>query len=226
MRKSFRFSIRPRPNGWLMLLLLAAALLPRLVALGRYITPDELIWVYRSVLFREALLAGQWPDTLVAGHPGVTTTWLGAIGISLQLLLVPQTAATYEWLTRLAFLTPDNTAAFQQLAALLTAARIAVIVVNCTGVVLLYLLTRQLWGPVVAFVGGLLLAFDPFFIGLSGILHVDGLASTFMAVSLLALLVALQIGGKDEGRRMKDEAGGFVYCPPITGCRFFISLTR
>ena len=59
-------------------ILFISALLPRLFAIGRYITPDELNWIHRSVRFREALLAGRWAETLVSGHPGVTTTWAGA----------------------------------------------------------------------------------------------------------------------------------------------------
>lgn len=192
MRKFRRLHLLPDLPVWIAVGLFILAFLPRLVAIGRYITPDELIWVYRSVLFREALLDGRWAETLVAGHPGVTTMWLGTIGISLQMGFVPEAAATYEWITKLAFLTPDNTAAFQQLASLLSAARLAIIFINCTGVVLIYLLTRQLWGPVVALVGSLFLAFDPFLIGLSGILHVDGLATTFVTISLLALLVGMR----------------------------------
>ena len=70
-------------------ILFISALLPRLCSIDRYITPDELNWVYRSVQFREALLDGRWGDTLNAGHPGVTTTWLGALGISTQLAIRP-----------------------------------------------------------------------------------------------------------------------------------------
>ena len=135
-------------RAWLVrlfpVLLFLLALLPRLVAIGRYVTPDELVWVYRALQFREALLDGRWADTLVAGHPGVTTTWLGAISMSLQMWFSADARAAYDWLTHVAALTPDNVEAFRRLAVLLTGGRVAVAVVNSLGVVGMYLLVRRI----------------------------------------------------------------------------------
>ena len=47
-------------DGGLLFFVFVISLLPRLSGLGRYITPDELIWVFRTVQFREAVLAGVW----------------------------------------------------------------------------------------------------------------------------------------------------------------------
>ncbi len=179
------------------LLLFLLAFLPRLVAIGRYITPDESIWVYRSILFREALLNGRWADTLVAGHPGVTTTWLGAAGMTLQLWLTGEARASYDWLVKMAVLTPENVEAYRHLSVLLSGGRVAVALVNSLGIVAAYWLSRRLWGQRVAMVAGLLLALDPFLVGLSGLLHVDGLSATFVILSLLSLAIGL----------MPDEAG-------------------
>jgi len=140
-----RASSHARLVRLLPVLLFLLALGPRLVAIGRYVTPDELVWVYRSVQFRQALLDGRWAGTLVAGHPGVTTTWLGALSISLQLALSADARAAYDWLTHVAALTPDNVEAFRRLAVLLTGGRLAVAVVNSLGVVGVYLLMRRLW---------------------------------------------------------------------------------
>jgi 4-amino-4-deoxy-L-arabinose transferase-like glycosyltransferase len=171
--------------------LFVAALLPRLVALNRYVTPDETVWAYRSLQFREALLAGRWADTLVAGHPGVTTTWLGAAGMTVQRWLSGDARAAYDWLAKMAYLTPDNVEAFRRLALFLTSGRITVALVNCLGIVAIYFLARRLWGGTAALVAGLLLAFDPFLAGLSGLLHVDGLSATFVSLSLLSLALGL-----------------------------------
>ncbi len=176
---------------WQAVLLLALALLPRLCALGRYATPDELAWVYRSVAFRQAILEGRWADTLVSGHPGVTTTWLGAAAISGQLALRPGDVATYEWITRLAWLAPDNVTALDKLATFLSAGRLAVVLANSLGVVGILALARPLLGRWAAFMATLLLALDPFVSGLSGLLHVDGLTVTWSTLSLLALARAL-----------------------------------
>jgi 4-amino-4-deoxy-L-arabinose transferase-like glycosyltransferase len=176
------------------ILLFLLSFLPRLAAIERYITPDELIWVYRSIQFREALLDGRWADTVVAGHPGVTTTWLGALSMTLQLRLMPASRAAYDWLTTMAVFTPDNVVALDRLAQFLSGGRVAVALVNSLGIVGVYLLARRLWGETAAVVVGLFLAFDPFLVGLSGLFHVDGLSATFVTLSLLALLVGLRAG--------------------------------
>lgn len=178
------------------LIIFGLAFLPRLVAIGRYITPDELIWVYRSVQFREAVLQGQWADTLTTGHPGVTTMWLGAMGISVQLWLRPFAHTTYQWITHLAYYNPDNMAAYSQLAQLLTAARLAVITVNSVGIVIAYGLAQRVFGRLPAILITAFLAFDPFLVGLSGLLHVDALMTTFTTLSLLALAWWVQADGR------------------------------
>ncbi|GIK58820.1 MAG: hypothetical protein BroJett015_44830 [Chloroflexota bacterium] len=167
-----------------------AAFLPRLAAIDRYVTPDELVWVLRSVQFRQALLAGQWADTLTAGHPGVITTWLGALAVSGQLLLRPSDLPTYHWITHLAWYAPENTAMLPRLYAFLTGARLLVAVVNSLGVVAVFWLAGRLYGRIPALLIALLLAFDPFLVGLSGLLHVDGLLTTFTTLSLLTLALA------------------------------------
>lgn len=191
----------PSANTWtrrrtllFMAFLFVVALLPRLAAIDRYITPDELTWVYRSVLFREALRQGQWAETLTAGHPGVTTTWLGAVSMSLQMAVQPAGRAAYEWATKMAWLAPDNAAAFQQLATFLTGGRVAAAVVNSLGLAALFPLLSRLYNRPVAVLATLLLALDPFYAGLSGLLHVDGLMTTFVALSLVSLGLVGRVG--------------------------------
>ncbi len=173
------------------------ALLPRLVALGQYITPDELNWVHRSVQFHQALRSGAWAETLTTGHPGVMTTWLGAIGVQLQLWLRPSDITTYDWITHLAWLAPENTAAFPQLATFLSAGRTAVAVANSLGLIVIFWLARRLIRPSIAAGLVILLAIDPFVAGLSGLLHVDGLMTTLVMMSGLALAAALAAEKRD-----------------------------
>lgn len=194
---------------WFAVALFLAALLPRLAAIGRYVTPDEVIWIYRSIQFRQALISGAWFDTLTAGHPGVTTTWLGSLAISLQLALRPGDQAVYEWITHLAWFAPENVAAFSQLAAFLTAARLAVALANSLGVVAIYLLARPLLGQPVAILSALLIALDPFVAGLSGLLHVDALMTTFTTLSLLALALTVT--------HSRPQAPRHLWYPAISG---------
>jgi 4-amino-4-deoxy-L-arabinose transferase-like glycosyltransferase len=171
-----------------------------LVAINRYITPDELLWVYRSVELREAVRDGRWADTLVAGHPGVTTTWLGAAAISAQLAVDPSIRADYEWLTKLAALLPDNVTAFTKLSGFLTTGRVAVALVNSVSIVLIFFLIRRLWGGEVATLAALLLALDPFAAGLSGLMHVDALSASFATLALLTLGLAATRPAAASGR--------------------------
>ncbi len=183
--------------------LVGVALILRMLAIGRYVTPDELIWVYRSVQFREAIRAGQWADTLVAGHPGVTTTWLGSIAIGIQLAIDSTNEAAYDWVTHLAYLTPDNMTAFRQLYLFLDAGRTAVAIVNCLGVVAIYWLVRQLWDAHIALFAALAVAIDPFVAGLSGLLHVDSLLATWSIISLMTLALGVGFGKTEQSNRRR-----------------------
>jgi hypothetical protein len=152
----------------------ALALVPRLVALDRVATLDETaFWTERTLGFFAALRAGDWAGTLQSGHPGVTTMWLGTLG----LLAHDLTSAT-------PFADLD---ALEQLARL----RWPLALLGGLAVVPAYLLLRRLLAPPVALLAALLWASDPFLLAHARVLHLDALLTTFMALSLLALLAAL-----------------------------------
>jgi len=170
--------------------LFIVASVPRLLRLGAFITWDELVWVYRSAQFGRALFSGDWVATLRTGHPGVVTTWLGALGIGVQrILLGVPSAAEWVWLLQLPALDPCDAVALQRLAPLLVAAKLPVTLVTALAVVGCWALARRLMGWRVALLGGILVALDPFFLGLSRVLHLDALLTSFMALGLLSLLV-------------------------------------
>ena len=168
---------------------------PRLVAAcARFVTSDELAWVYRATRFLAALSTGDWAHTAQAGHPGVITMWCGVAGILLRRFTAP--AATVEhlaWLARLdwAWFDPHNGPALKQMVFFLVAGRLPVAVLTSLAVAGIYLLARRLWGRRVALVGAAFLALDPFPVGLSAVLHLDALTASFMTLSLLALLVGV-----------------------------------
>ncbi len=173
-------------------LIFALALLLRLAPGGRYVTPDEPAWVQRSIHFRQALVAGDLSALPETGHPGVTTMWLGSLGVQIHCWLDPDAATTHlNWLDGLAGLSPENDAAFGRLAFFLPAGRVLVALVTSLGVLGVLALSARLWGHRTAWVAALLLALDPFLIGHSGLLHVDGLLTTATTLSILALLLAV-----------------------------------
>ncbi|HEU5101821.1 MAG TPA: glycosyltransferase family 39 protein, partial [Roseiflexaceae bacterium] len=154
--------------AYALLALIAAA--PRVTDLGRFVTIDEKYhWMGRSERFLEALKAGDFAATAVVPHPGVTTMWLGAAGLFLQ-----------QQLEALGFL--RDTSFSMQLALM----QLPLALANAFGVVLGYALLRRICPGTPAVLAALLWATDPFLIGYSRVLHVDALAATFGALSLLA----------------------------------------
>jgi len=114
--------------------LVALGFLLRLAPLGRYVTPDEPTWVYRTIHFADALAARDWAAIPHTNHPGVTTMWLGTLGIVIHRLFNPaESAAHLEWIRRLAWLSPENGEAFSRLAFFLSWSRVAVALVTTLG---------------------------------------------------------------------------------------------
>jgi 4-amino-4-deoxy-L-arabinose transferase-like glycosyltransferase len=177
----------------------------RLAPLGRYVTPDEPNWVYRSIQFRDALAAADWSAIPPTGHPGVTTMWLGTVGIHIRRALSPRDCVHHlAWIRRLAWLDPASGEAFRHLGVFLPWGRIAVALITSLSLATLYPLLSHLFERRVALLAVGLLAFDPFLIGHSGLLHTDALLATFI---LLALVTAL------SGLRRPRQAAWW----PLTG---------
>lgn len=190
-------------------MIFALAVFARAGALKNYVTPDEPVWVLRSLNFSQALARGEWAATAQMGHPGVTTMWLGSLGIAVKRAVDPVAATeAITWLNGLTSLAPENAEAFKRLGVFLTFARLPVILVNALGVVAALWLLRRLFSRRVAVIAGLLLALDPFAASLGGLLHVDGLLTTFMLLSVLALLIGIRDQG--SGIRWFALSGAFA----------------
>jgi 4-amino-4-deoxy-L-arabinose transferase-like glycosyltransferase len=172
---------------WLGLFLLA--FIPRALALDHFLTPDEFLWVDRTLHFFRALLGGDLAGTLRTGHPGVTTMWTGSLGL------------LYRYLVR-GSQAPGELPAFLQTVPIdplnmadLAAMRVPTAVITSLLVVALYFLVARLFDRPVALVGALILALDPFYIAYSRILHHDALETTFMTLAVLTILIYLRRGG-------------------------------
>ncbi len=168
-------------------LIFLLALLARLGAIDRYVTPDELHWVDRSIRFTDAVTHGKWADTIQSGHPGATTMWLGSLGITLQhlsnpALPLPNTSIDFS---------PQNADAMRALAKFLDAARLPVILVTSFNITLLFVLLSRKIDRRAAFLAAGLIALDPFGVALGSILHVDSLLATFSLVSIAAVFIAI-----------------------------------
>ncbi|MEJ2748249.1 MAG: phospholipid carrier-dependent glycosyltransferase, partial [Anaerolineae bacterium] len=158
-------------------ILFVAAFLPRAI----YLVARSVLWHDRAKKFIQAVAVGDWGGTLLAPHPGVTTMWLAGIG---------------HWLgTRF-----DPELGDRSLVTQMSIELIPLVLVTSLLIVLAYYLLSLVFDRLVAAVAMLLMALDPFHIFISKTLHVDGLASVFMLVSALLLLVYIQPEGGGRWR--------------------------
>lgn len=154
------------------LLVALLALVARVLDLGGFLTVDEAnFWLARSATFLDAIRRGDWAATAISTHPGVTTMWLGSVGLLLRERLVEPGLLPGDFATALALM------------------RLPAALVHSLAIMLGYWLLRRLLAPMTALLAALLWASDPFVVAYSRLLHVDALAGTFMTLSLLAALV-------------------------------------
>jgi 4-amino-4-deoxy-L-arabinose transferase-like glycosyltransferase len=165
----------PFLGGIALLILFVLAFGARLIGITLFVTPDEDNWMRRAGNFTEALHSGDLTRTFQSGHPGVTTMWIASIGIGPE-------AARLAGIT-----TPDNpvtrTPGFMDL---LVRARLAMILVNVLLLLSIVLLAARLFGIGPAFVGGIVLALDPFLVAHGQVVHVDSLSAGFMTIAMLS----------------------------------------
>jgi hypothetical protein len=183
--------------GILTLLLALAIWLPRGLALDRFVTPDEPKWLARSGNFFLALAQGDPAGTFTREHPGVTVTWIGMAGLSWQYPEYPEeTPGRLTDSSQVEQVLRDH--GKEPLAVLATGRALMVIAILAVLLAAFWQAARLAGiGPALA--GFLLIAFDPFFTGLNRLLHLDGLASSLMLLSILAFLGYLY-----RGRRLFD----------------------
>lgn len=181
--------------GWIALILIALWL-PRGLGLDRYATADENAWLTRSANFYRALAQADWAATFQRHHPGVTLTWAGTVGfLTTYPGYVNDADRSFGWLVE--ELTPFLRDHNHEPSELLAAGRSVVVLWIVLALTLTFLFAYRRWGIAPALVGMGLVAFDPFHIAHSRLMHLDGLLSTFLILSVVALLVALN---PEEGR--------------------------
>ena len=147
--------------------LFVVASMPRLFSLGAHWTSDEAGWLDRSTVFIAAVEMGIFSETLVAFHPGVITVWIAALRtFFIDPHVSVQGLALARWFIGVALLIGIGVAA-----------------------VLLY----RLFGRWVAVIGAVFLSFSPLFLAQSRRVHTDALASTFVLLTVLSLLLYCEL---------------------------------
>lgn len=176
-------------SGWIRWALLFGILLtfwlPRGLELDRYVTDDERLWLTRSANFYQALSAGEFADTYQREHPGVTVMWAGTTAFLWQYpAYVSATPGQLDWETL--ELAPILRANGHDPMALLAAGRAVLVLALVVVLLAAFFYAERIFGTWPAAVGMLLVAFDPFHIALSRLLHLDALLSSLMLLSVLA----------------------------------------
>ena len=143
--------------------LFVVAGVPRLFSLGAHWTSDERGWLDHSTVFMTAVEMGAFSETLVTFHPGVITMWIAALRTFFtEPHISVQGLALARWFIGVALLIGIGVAAW-----------------------LLY----RLFGRWVAVIGAAFLSFSPLFLAQSRRVHTDALASIFVLLAVLALLL-------------------------------------
>lgn len=168
-----------------MLLVFLAVLLPRIFELDKFVTIDEPEWIYQGGNFYYALGQRDFAETHRRSHPGVTAMWAGAISFLIEFPEYRGLGQGYILTSRMgAFLDSYGIKSID----LLETARVFIVLGTAITLTLAFYFGWRLFGPFPAFVGFMILAFDPFHTALTRVLHHDGTMSNMSLLAVLALL--------------------------------------
>ncbi|MDM8528194.1 glycosyltransferase family 39 protein [Anaerolineales bacterium HSG24] len=179
---------------WLLpyFILFMVAFIPRSLTLGQFLTADEFLWVDRAKNFLAGMsnnefecltrIVGQevahgLACTVRTGHPGVTTMWSGVWGFILSWLWAGQPSSLHDYVIAVSTNPLD--------ASYLAWERFGVVLVTALSIVVVYGLSKRLFGWQAAFLAALLMALNPFHVALSRVIHHDALSTSFMLLSVL-----------------------------------------
>ena len=185
---------------WVWILILLAALLPRLWQLDRFITPDEILFLDHARHSLEGLNGGDLLLTLGIGYPGVTLAWGNVLG-----LLVLFALYRLGWVSVPAAgssLSEFLAGADVQPLPYYVSGRVVTALLVTALLLVFYALARRLftsegdaWGGV-ALLSVLLLALDPYMLGYSRLMHIAAPLALLMLLAVMAWLLWLREGKK------------------------------
>jgi len=181
----------------LCLALLAGIWLTRAQSSSEFVTWDEPAWVYRSVKFLQALSRGDLAGTMLVGHPGVVTMWSASLSLTWHRLVTHSVSAEQlAAIDALPELEVHDPTTIRLLVSLLPAAKAALPIVHAVIGVVLFLLLKRLLDRRYALIISLLLMLDPYYLGLSRVLHIDALTSGFMLIAIISVLIYTRRGSR------------------------------
>ena len=152
------------------------------------VTPDEPIWLARSANFYEALASRDWPSTYQYAHPGVPVMWAGAVGYFLEARDYPDQVGSQITQRQNYIASVLEAQGYDPLAVLVATRQVLIVFATLTFAIAFWFALRLLGLPEVV-LGFLLIALEPFGIGLGKLLHVDAMAALFFLLAMVTMLV-------------------------------------
>lgn len=196
---------------------------PRGLDSDRFVTVDETPWLYRSANFYYAITHGdfghtspdfRWKDTQVMA-PGVVTMWAETFAFLIE---YPE----YRGLGQGRFVDPSQFEKFldtQGVSSLdiLATGRQILTVWNTAVLLLAFMVARRLFGLLPAFLGFMFIAFEPYYVALTRIAHLDGPLSGPMLLSALAFIAYIYDGRKMSYLVLSGIAFGVAMLAKLPG---------
>ena len=163
-------------------------LIPRIKSLGLVATTDEPVWLHRSHVFSKAVANVRFEETFRTSHPGVTLMWIGDIAVLVDKLLIrinryaTPTSKTGEPAWGMESQGREYGAYYLKLeqsgVAIVTS---FILFLAC------FWFAQTLSSYWFLVISSIMVAFDPFLVGLCRIVHLDGLLAAFCIASCAAL---------------------------------------
>ena len=154
-------------------------------------TPDERSWLLRTATFYWALVHGDWRNTFLVAHPGVTVMLSGLPAYVLHFPEIAQWPSIPRDSAQLEAMLWQSSSPVE----LLAAARQFVILLLSLATTAAYFPLSRLFNKPAAILGVLFMSWSPLFLSVSSLLHPDGLLTAFTILAVLLLSVWLYAGG-------------------------------
>jgi len=199
---SLRAIMKIRPILLVTVLLLLTGT-PRLLSLEAHWSSDEARWLRRSAQFMSAVKTGEFSETAIAYHPGVTTMWIAGLRT-----FWTEPRVDIENLAR---------------------ARFCIGLTVLTGLLIAGILLYKLFGQGVALAGFACLAYSPLFLAQTRRVHTDALATLFILLTVLLFLLYCQnrhrhryliLSGITYGLALLSKSYALILLPWIPLCLF------
>lgn len=174
------------------LLLLCVAVVPLFWKLGYYhIQPTADLWIHRSSHFAEHIIKGDFANTVLQYHPGITVMWAVGAGITV-----------FNNICDVVLGTRPDVFSVEYFPLFFFAAKFPVVLMNLGLLILSFFLVKKLFGRKVAWVCYLLLLLEPFMLANVRSLHLDAPLTLFAFNTFLFLLNAVSSNRPTKTRKV------------------------